>query len=240
MAAVMAAACVFNNYLDKEIDSKMARTAKRAIPTGKVTDQAALVYASVLLVVGFTILGVYTNWYVIGLGFISIYSYVVFYGLAKRRTVYGTLVGAIPGAVPPAAGYLAVTSHIDASAALLFLAITLWQMPHFYSIAMYRYKDYKAAGLPVLPVKKGGAAAKKQIMGYILGFGLTFILMFLYGEVGYTYLIIGLAVSVYWILRGYYRASGLSDERWGRRMFLASLIVNMTWCALTALGGRLP
>ncbi|MBX4190590.1 heme o synthase [Candidatus Saccharibacteria bacterium] len=237
---VIAAACVFNNYLDKQIDAKMARTRNRAIPAGKISPIAALAYASILTVGGFTDLAVFTNWYVVGLGFIALYFYVVIYGISKRRTVHGTLVGSIPGATPPAAGYLAVTNHIDAAAILLFLAIVFWQMPHFYAIAMYRYKDYKAAGLPVLTVAKGMMAARRQIILYVIGFGATVVLLSIIGPAGYLYLVGGVVLTLFWLYRGLYKVSSLNDERWGRRMFLTSLIVSLGWSVLTALGGRLP
>jgi protoheme IX farnesyltransferase len=239
IALVIGAACVFNNYLDKEIDSRMARTKSRAIPSGKISPTAALAFASLLTVLGFTDLGLFTNWYVFGLGFISIYFYVVVYGIAKRRSVHGTLVGSIPGAAPPAAGYLAVTNHIDGAAVLLFLALVFWQMPHFYAIAMYRCKDYKSAGLPVLPVKKGMAAARRQIIIYIVGYGIVVALLSILGYAGYIYMAIGLGLSIFWLYRGIGKNWHLQDEKWGRRMFLASLVVTLGWSLITAVGGRL-
>lgn len=239
MAMVIAAACVFNNYLDSEIDSKMARTKKRALPSGQVTPLTALVYASILMIVGITSLSVWTNWYVVGLNFIALYFYVVIYGLAKRRTVHSTLIGSLPGAIPPAAGYLAVTNHIDTASILLFLAIVCWQMPHFYAIAMYRFKDYKAAGLPVLTVKKGMAGARRQIMLYILAFGVVMALLTILGPAGYIYLAAAVTLTAYWLYRGLYERK-LNDEQWGKRLFLISLLVNLVWSVLTAVGSRLP
>jgi heme o synthase len=240
IALVIGAACVFNNYLDKEIDTKMARTRKRAIPAGQISVNAALAYASILTVLGFIDLAVFTNWYVVGLGFTAFYFYVVIYGVAKRRSVHGTLIGSIPGAAPPAAGYLAVTNHIDGAAILLFLALVFWQMPHFYAIAMYRYKDYKAAGLPVLPVKKSMAAARRQIVLYILAYGVVVVLLSILGYTGYIYVAAVLALTAYWIYRGIGKNWSLPDEKWGRQMFLTSLIVSLGWSIMTAIGGRLP
>ncbi|MBX4190601.1 UbiA family prenyltransferase, partial [Candidatus Saccharibacteria bacterium] len=115
-----------------------------------------------------------------------------------------------------------------------------WQMPHFYAIAMYRYKDYKAAGLPVLTVAKGMMAARRQIILYIIGFGATVVLLSIIGPAGYLYLVGGVALTLFWLYRGLYKTSPLSDGQWGRRMFFTSLIVSLGWSVLTALGGRLP
>lgn len=239
ISLVIASACVFNNYIDRGIDKKMERTRKRAIAAGKISKLAALSYATILGSAGFLILALFTNWLVFGLGAIAEIFYVIFYGLAKRRTVHGTLVGSIPGAAPPAAGYLAVTNHIDAGAVLVFLVLVFWQMPHFYAIAMYRFKDYKAAGLPVLTVVKGMRQARLQIMVYILLFTLSGLLLSIFGYTGYIYLAGVLALGIYWFMKGYL-AYGMADKDWGRRIFLVSLVVNLGWSILAAAGGRLP
>src|ERR1041384_3718203 len=101
----------------------MSRTHQRALVTGQISGRAALIYGSLLGISGFLILALFTNWLVFGLGLISIIFYVLIYGLAKRRSVHGTLVGSVPGATPPVAGYLAVTNHIDSGALILFLIL---------------------------------------------------------------------------------------------------------------------
>jgi heme o synthase len=239
MSLVMASACVFNNYIDRDIDKKMARTQKRALPAGRISPGAAFSYAAVLCAAGLSILAVFTNWLVFGLGVMTLIFYVVFYGIGKRRSRHGTLIGAIPGAAPPAAGYLAVTNHIDSAAVILFLTLVLWQMPHFYAIAMYRYKDYQAAGLPVLPIVKGMRAARAQIIAYIAAFTLSAGLLSVFGYTGYVYLVVVLALGVYWLTKGL-RTYKISDEKWGRQMFLTSLIVTLGLSIITAIGARLP
>jgi heme o synthase len=239
ISLVIASACVFNNYLDKEIDKKMSRTKHRAIAAGVVSGPAALAYGSMLGLFGFIILGFFTNWLVFWLGLLALVFYVIIYGFAKRRSVHGTLVGSLPGAAPPVAGYLAVTDHIGAGAVLLFLVLVFWQMPHFYAIAMYRYRDYKAAGLPILTVVKGMKTARRQIMLYILAFTLIMALLTVFGLTGYVYLAAAILLGCSWLYVGYSNYK-LADELWGRRMFLVSLIVNLAWSLVTALGGRLP
>jgi protoheme IX farnesyltransferase len=217
----------------------MERTKKRAIAAGNVSGFAAISYGSALAVAGFIILAVFTNWLVFGLGVIAIVFYVVFYGLAKRRSVYGTLVGSIPGATPSVAGYLAVTNHIDSAALILFLILVFWQMPHFYAIAMYRYKDYKAAGLPVLPVERGMAAARVQILAYIIALTIAATLLSVFGYTGYIYLTVVLALGVYWLLQGRsYKSSNAA--KWGKKMFLSSLVVSLGLSMIIATGAHLP
>ncbi len=118
-ALVIASACVINNFLDREIDAKMARTKKRALVSGSISGPRALICASLLGLLGFVILGVRTNRLTFGLGVLALFTYVVLYGIAKRRSVHGTVVGSIAGALPPVAGYTAVTNHLDSGALIL-------------------------------------------------------------------------------------------------------------------------
>jgi heme o synthase len=237
---VIAAACVFNNYIDRGIDKKMSRTAGRAIPAGKISGTAAILYGLVLAAAGFTVLVLFTNWLVIALGAIALFFYVVLYGVGKRRSVHGTLIGSVPGAAPPAAGYLAVTNHIDSAAIILFLALVFWQMPHFYAIAMYRINDYKRAGLPVLPVKRGLQAARIQILLYIAGFTAVAAGLTIFGYTGYIYLVSILALGLYWLVSGLGGYTDARSAQWGRKLFFISLIVNLGFSLMVAVGSRLP
>lgn len=217
----------------------MARTRGRALVSGRVGLASALIYAILLGFGGFLILGLFTNWLVLSLAAGAIFFYVVVYGISKRRTVHSTLIGSLPGAVPPAAGYLAVTGHLDSGAVLIFLILVFWQMPHFYAIAMYRYKDYKAAGLPVLAVKSGMKMTRLQIMGYILAFTIAAGLMTAFGYTGYVYLAVVLLLGTYWFYTGIKNYS-LKDAAWGRKMFVTSLQVTMVLSLAIATGSVLP
>jgi protoheme IX farnesyltransferase len=240
LSLVIASACVFNNYIDRGIDKKMARTKKRAIVAGLVSARSAIIYAILLGTTGLAILAVYTNWLTFLLALTAEFFYVVIYGIAKRRSVHGTLVGSIPGAMPPVIGYVAVTNNLDSAAIILFMILVFWQMPHFYAIAMYRYADYKAAGLPVLPVKKGMRATRLQILAYITAFTVAASLLSVFGYTGFLYLLIVLALGIYWLGRGIISYHSLSDERWGKMMFLNSLIVTLGTSLIIALGPHLP
>ncbi len=237
---VIASGCVFNNYIDREIDKKMARTKKRAMVKGTVPVVNAMIYATVLGLTGLLVLAVYVNFMTVILGLIGLVFYVIVYGLAKRRSVHGTLVGTISGATPTVAGYCAVTGSFDTGAIILFLILVIWQMPHFYAIAMYRLDDYAKARLPVLPVVKGMAATKQQIIAYVLGFIAATSALFAYGYVGYSYLVVMLALGVVWLVMGVRGFKSSDDKLWGRKMFLFSLLVLSVFSLMLVLNAWLP
>ena len=237
---VVASGCVFNNYLDREIDKKMARTKQRALVIKTISVRNALIFATVLGILGFTLLAVFTNWLVVVIGLIGFVDYVIIYGYAKRHSVHGTLVGSISGAVPILAGYCAASGQLDSAAVIAFLLLAAWQMPHFYGIAMYRYDDYKRAGLPVMPVARGMLATKLQTLFYIVIFMAIASLLTIYHYTGYIYLAVMLLVGLAWFTKGVRLFNGKDDRLWGRKMFLFSLIVVLVMAVMLSLGARLP
>jgi protoheme IX farnesyltransferase len=240
VSLVIASACVFNNYLDRGLDEKMQRTKRRALVTGAIPVSQALVYATGLGTAGFAALIVGTNWLTVAIGVIAFVDYVVLYGLAKRRSEHGTLVGTVAGAAPVVAGYCAVTDRFDGGALILFMILVLWQMPHFYAIAIYRLKDYKAAGLLVWPVKKGLPSTKRQMLGYILAFMLANIALSLFGYTGYTYAAVMTLIGLYWLWLALQGFKTDNDRQWGRQMFFCSLIVILGLSVMLAVGPPLP
>ncbi|HSX53461.1 MAG TPA: heme o synthase [Patescibacteria group bacterium] len=240
VSLVIASACVFNNYIDRGIDANMARTKQRALVSGKISAQSAIIYATLLGLLGFLILVVYTNPLTVVLGLIAMFVYVVLYGYAKRKSVLGTVVGSIAGALPPVAGYTAVTGSLDGGAALLFLILVCWQMPHFYAIAMYRFDDYKRAKLPVLPVVKGMKAAKVQILLYISAFTLAGALFTIFGYTHIVFLVVVGGLGLSWLYKGIKGFSAEDDKKWARGMFFYSLIVTLVLSVMLAVGARLP
>jgi protoheme IX farnesyltransferase len=236
---VIASACVLNNYFDRKIDAKMPRTSNRALVKGQVKPLRALIFALILGLIGFAILVAYVNKLVVILGAIAYLDYVVLYGLAKRHTVHSTLIGTVAGAMPIAAGYCAVTDRIDSGAVLIYLIMTFWQMPHFYAIAIYRLKDYAAGGLPVLPVKKGIAITKKQIILYMLAFTVTAILPTIFGYSGIIYFIVVLAAALAWLRVGLRGFKTKDDTRWAKETFIFSLIVLLVFVFMLAVDPHL-
>ncbi len=239
-ALVIASGCVFNNYIDQGIDKKMARTQKRGLVSGQISGRSALLYATVLGILGFSTLALFTNALTVATGAVGIFFYVVVYGLAKRSTPLSTLVGSIPGATPPVAGYLAVTNNLDGGAILLFLIMAIWQLPHFYAISIFRLKDYAAASLPVIAVKKGARATKVRIMAYIGLYLATVPSLAFLGYTGYTYLIVMGIVSLLWFWKGIANFTDSNDAAWARKMFGFSLIVLLSFSLMISVDYWLP
>jgi heme o synthase len=240
LSLVIASACVFNNYLDRDIDAKMARTKKRALVSGSISGQNALIYAAVLGFAGSTILGIFTNTLTQLIALAGLFAYVVIYGIGKRRTVHGTVIGSISGAIPPVVGYCAVTGHLDTAALLLFLILVFWQMPHFYAIATYRSKDYAAARIPVLPLKYGLRNTKLQIVGYIAAFIVAAMLLSVFGYTGVSYTVVVAAAGLAWLklaLRGF---NAMDDNIWAKKLFRFSLIVTLIFSLMISLNAWLP
>lgn len=237
---IMASACVFNNYIDQGIDKKMSRTKKRALVEGTISGRHALVYATILGMLGFGLLVFFTNTATVITGAVGFIFYLVIYGIAKRRSTLSTIIGSVSGSTPIVAGYVAVTGQFDTGAALLFLAMAFWQMPHFYAIAMYRSADYAAAGLPVLPVKKGSRLTKINMVAYIVAYAATLAALTLAGYTDFVFLGVMTLLCLYWLRLGILGFSAPDEIAWAKRLFGFSLIVLLGFCALLSLEVVLP
>jgi protoheme IX farnesyltransferase len=203
----------------------MTRTKGRALVSGSISPKHALVFASILGPVGLAILIIFTTYVAASLALLGLVLYVVVYGYAKRKTVHGTLVGSLSGSIPPVVDYTAVTGHWDVAAWLLFIVFALWQMPHFYAIAIYRLNDYRAAGLPVLPASHGIKAAKLQILAYIVAFMAAVSLLTITGYTGRVFLIVMTALGLFWLVLGIRGYKATNNDAWARSMFKFSLVV---------------
>lgn len=162
LACVIASGCVLNNYFDREMDAKMERTKNRALPMGHVSERSAVLYGVVLGLLGGAVLVFFTTPLAFAAAFVGWFSYVWLYTPLKPRTPYALFVGAVAGAVPPVVGYTAVTNTFDVYAALLFVGLYLWQLPHFISIAVFRYHEYTAAGVPLFIQSAPSVLAQKR------------------------------------------------------------------------------
>lgn len=241
-AAIIASGCVLNNILDRDIDARMERTKKRATVTGSVSVPAALIFAALLSVGGGLILASAVNLLTAALGLTALFLYVVVYGYAKRHTPLSTIIGTFPGAIPPMAGYTAVTGQIDAAAGLLFASMALWQMPHFYAISIYRYEDYKRAGLPVWSVAHGLKEARNHMIAFIVLY-LAAVPAFVWlADASLVYLIAMGLLSAWWLWQAL-QGLKLQDKelpRWAKKIFGISLIVLLSWIVLIATNWLLP
>lgn len=229
LAFIMASACVLNNYIDRPLDRKMARTKDRPLVTGRVSGKNALIFAAILAVLGNATLYFFTNFLALLLANVGFFVYVVLYSLWKRHTIYGTAIGSVAGAVPPVVGYCAVSHQLDAGALILFAMLVLWQMPHFFSISLFHLRDYAAAGVPVLPVERGILRTQVQMLLYILVFIPVAGLLTFFEYTGYVYLAVATLIGLCWLLLCLYGFK--SDMRqWSKRMFQLSLLVIGSIC----------
>lgn len=223
-ALTMASSCVFNNYWDRDLDIKMARTRDRALPQGRLRSDFVLVYAIVLGIAGLIVLFVLVNPLAGWLGILGMLVYIVIYTMwLKRSSTWNTAVGGISGAMPPVIGYCAVTDSVDLGAWLLFALLFLWQPPHFWSLAIRRLEDYRAAGFPMLPVVKGVKRTKWQMIPYIALLLPVTILMYAYGYTGIYFLIISVVLGVVWLIHGLAGIWARDDEKWAKTDFLISI-----------------
>ncbi len=237
---IIASACVANNILDRDIDKRMKRTVKRDVASGVISIPKAITFSIVLGVAGFVLLGLLTNGLTLLLGVIAYVWYVVIYGIAKRTTVLSTIIGGVAGALPPMAGYTALTGSLDSAAWILFFILFFWQLPHFYAISMFRQSDYASAGLPVWAVKYGLKSAKLQIFISVILYAFAAMSLVIFGYTGVVYAVVSTALSIYWIYKGVSLYRKVDDVKWARSMFGVSLLVLLAMCLLIAVGGYLP
>ncbi|HEX8226700.1 MAG TPA: heme o synthase [Candidatus Saccharimonadales bacterium] len=243
LALVIGSGCVSNNYIDRGIDRKMARTRQRALASGVISGRSAINYAAVLLAAGLVILVIFTNILTALLSLACFVAYVFIYAIAKRKSVYGTEVGSISGAIPPVVGYCAVTGSLDITALLLFIVLVVWQMPHFYAIAIFRKEDYKAAGIPVLPLVRGIPATKRRMVWYAAAFLAAVIALGIHDGLSPAYYVITGGAGVYWLacgVKGLRPADDAHDIRWARKMFGVSLLALTAFSVTLAIEGFLP
>lgn len=233
--AVIASACVYNNVIDRDIDLKMKRTKKRAVPMGKVTAFRALAFANILLLIGVLLLAFGTNTLTLLVALAGHIAYVVLYGYAKRKTVHGTLVGTLSGSTPPVIGYVAATGGLDLTVLLLFLILVAWQMPHFYAIAIFRRDDYASANIPVLPVVKGLDATRKQIVAYVMLFIVACVALGVFGGASLLGTLVMVLGGAYWLYLCLQPVKEVGQIGWARKQFGWSLMLLLILCGTWSL-----
>jgi protoheme IX farnesyltransferase len=224
LACIIGAGCVANNYQDRFLDANMKRTQTRALVNGQISPRHAFIFSSALLTLGSLFLAFLTNWQALSAALIGFCIYVFVYTPLKPKSSHATLIGSISGAMPPAVGYLAVHNSIDLAALFLFLMTTLWQMPHFFAISLYRIEDYKEAGVPVLPIKQGIHKTKIQMCIYLIAFSVIPPLLFLCNFVNLPFLLLTSFCNVLWLILSFKGFFSAENIKWAKQMFLFSLI----------------
>lgn len=227
MTLIMASACILNNYIDRELDKKMARTKNRGMVMGLVSSKLAIWLAIALGALGFGVLYFCTNIVSLVVAGIGFFVYVFAYSLWKGHTIYGTAIGSIAGATPPVVGYCAASGQFDLGAIILFAMLVLWQMPHFFAIALSHLEDYRRAEIPVLPVSRGVEQTKVHMVIYIIAFIPTAMLLTFFNYTGMVYLWSALALGLVWLALSISGFFSRNDQRWGKQMFRFSLVLIM-------------
>ena len=238
VSLVVGSGCVFNNYIDRDIDKIMERTKNRPSVRGSIKSSVGIFYGSFLGVLGFSLLFLYTNIATVIVTAVGFFVYVVIYSLLLKRTsTHSTIIGSISGAMPLLAGYLAVRGEIDSGVIILFFILALWQMPHFFAIGIYRLGDYKGANIPILPVKRGIHRTKVQMVIYILLFIIATLSLTFYGYTGQIYFYVMFILGLVWLtmcIKGFY-IKETEEKIWARKVFLFSIIVLVVFCAVIIL-----
>lgn len=184
-----ASAAAINHVLDRRIDAEMVRTRRRPIPSGHLSEVAALLFAFALGLAAMLILALLVNPLTALLTFLSLIGYSVIYTVwLKHATPQNIVIGGAAGAAPPVLGWTAVTGHVDPNALLLFLIIFTWTPPHFWALAIARRDDYAKAGIPMLPVTHGLEFTRLQILLYTILLCVVTLLPYLTGMSGLIYL----------------------------------------------------
>jgi protoheme IX farnesyltransferase len=164
-----AAAAAINHVLDSREDARMARTSKRPLPQGQISERNALLFAVLLGAAAMLILVYFINTLTALLTFLSLVGYAVVYTMyLKRATPQNIVIGGAAGAAPPVLGWTALTGSIDPHALLLFLIIFVWTPPHFWALAIHRRDEYAKVDIPMLPVTHGVPFTRLQILLYTL------------------------------------------------------------------------
>ncbi len=192
------AAGALNMWYDADIDAIMSRTARRPIPTGRVTPGEALAFGLALATGAVAVLGLVAGWFVAALLAFTIFFYVVIYTMwLMRSTPQYIVIGGAAGAFPPMIGWAAATGGIGIESVLLFLIIFFWTPPHFWALSLRRHEDYARAGVPMLPVVAGHAETRRQILAHALLLAPTGVSPWLLGYAGPLY---GVTATVFGVL----------------------------------------
>ena len=213
-----------NNYLERDTDCKMMRTAKRPIPLGLIAPNDALAFGITLILSGTFILAYQVNLITGFLALLTAFLYVLVYTPLKRVTWWNTFIGAIPGALPPVGGWTAASGQIELGAVILFLILFIWQHPHFYAIAWMYRDDYARAGLKMLPVlDPDGERTSQQIMLYSWLLIPVSLLPRAIGMSGWLYFWGALALGIFMLYFGI-MISRNRDRQSARNLMRASIV----------------
>jgi protoheme IX farnesyltransferase len=234
-ALVAGGAAAFNQVWERDTDALMKRTRARPVPSGRLGSTEGLLFATALSAAGVIDLVVAVNLLCAGVAALTSLTYVLIYTPLKRRTSLSTLVGAVPGALPPVIGWTAATGDISLAPLVLFGIVFLWQMPHFLAIAWLYRDEYAAAGIPLLPVlEPDGRRTGRQALLYAAALWPVSLMPTLLGLAGGAYIALATLLGGWLIVLSARFARDRSTVA-ARRLFLFSIIyLPLLWGALVA------
>jgi heme o synthase len=224
-----------NHWFDRDIDAQMGRTANRPVPSGRVAPYAALTFGCVLAALSLLELSIAVNPLAAALSFSGFLGYVLVYTVwLKRRTPQNIVIGGAAGAVPPLVAWAAVTGSVSGTALILFFIVFFWTPPHFWALSLLMKGEYEKVGVPMLPVVRGEAETRRQILLYsVLLYAVTQ-LPFCAGGFGVIYLVASLVLGLGFIL-GAVRLYRRADRPSALRLYLYSLAyLALLFCAMVA------
>jgi protoheme IX farnesyltransferase len=223
-ALVAGGASAFNQVIERDSDGLMRRTRLRPLPDGRLAITEALTFAAILSAAGLLILAAAVNGLAAVVALATLGSYAVVYTPLKRRTSFATVIGAIPGALPPVIGWAAAGSPLTRGAWVLFGILFLWQLPHFLAIAWMYRDDYARAGLPMLPViEPDGRSTGRQAVLYTAALLPVALAPSLVGMSGVAYFTGALVLTLLFLGMSL-RFAMTRAVRDARRLFFASII----------------
>ena len=223
-ALVACGAAALNQWLEREPDARMERTKDRPIPSGRLSADAGLIIGAGLSATGLLILVLAVNPLTALLGAITLASYLFIYTPLKRITTLNTLIGAIPGAIPPLMGWTAATGEVSAAGWSLFAILFIWQLPHFMAIAWLYREDYARGGFKMLPIiDPDGRKTAAQAVCHSIGLIPVSLFPSLLGVAGVVYFAGALLLGVAFLIFAIRFSRGLSPER-ARQLFIASIV----------------
>ena len=232
---VAGGAAAFNQVAERDLDEAMERTRRRPIPTGRIQPGEARAFAAVLALLGAVELALTTNWLAMAVALATLVSYVAIYTPLKRRTPWATLVGAVPGALPPVIGWTAARGSLDTEAWVLFGIVFLWQLPHFHALSWLHREDFRRARVPLLAVLDlDGRRTSVHALVYTLALLPVSLAPWFVGLSGTAYLSAAVVLGAAFLVLAIRFAVQQSAQR-ARRLFLGSLLyLPLLWGLLVA------
>lgn len=233
-ALIVGSANTLNMWLERDTDCLMSRTKNRPLPQQRLAPNTALWFGAIQGAIALPVLAL-TGIVPAALGLVALLLYVGAYTPMKQKTHHATWVGAAPGAMPALMGWTAATGRIDLAGLAVFGVLFFWQIPHTHAIAIYRQRDYDAAGMKTLPSQRGLPATIRAIHLFLLVQVAVSLLPYVLGVAGMPYLVTSMVLGAVVLAQGF---SGDRSHRWARNVFMTSIVYLPVLFAVMVVNGQ--